>query len=105
MAKAHIIRAVVFRGRNAWVAQCLDHDIATQADTLDTLLYELERIVVAHLIVADTDGLSDPFAGIPKAPHRFWEASRAPHPGINVLSVHTFRLGGPGGAPPVGVGL
>ena len=76
MEKEHTIRAVVFKNANAWVAQCLEYDIATQAASIDALLYELERIVVAHLIVADKEGLSDPFADIPKAPLRFWEMYR-----------------------------
>ena len=70
-----ILHAVVFQHGAHWVAQCLEHDIATQAATPDELLYELERIVAAHLLVADEEA-AEPFADIPKAPRRFWEMYR-----------------------------
>ena len=73
MEKEHTIRAVVFKNGKTWIAQCLEYDIATQAISIDMLLYELERILVAHLLVADEEGLPQPFADIPKAPRRFWE--------------------------------
>jgi hypothetical protein len=71
----YVIRAVAFQHGAHWVAQCLEHDIATQALTPDALLHELERILVAHLVVADREGI-EPFAKIPKAPRRFWEMYR-----------------------------
>lgn len=71
--KEYVIHAVAFPHGDHWVAQCLEHDIATQASTPDELLYELERILVAHLLVADEEELADPFVEIPKAPKRFWE--------------------------------
>ena len=70
-----ILHAVAFPRGNHWVAQCLEHDIATQAATPDELLYELERIVAAHLLVADREDV-EPFADIPRAPRRFWELYR-----------------------------
>lgn len=75
------IRAVVFESDGDWIAQCLEYDIATQAPTLDALLYELERILVAHLFVAEREKRVDPFADIPPAPRRFWEMyNRAQRP-------------------------
>lgn len=65
------IHAVAFQHGDHWVAQCLDYDIATQAGSLNDLVYEVERIIVAHLLLAKKD--EDPFADIPKAPQRFWE--------------------------------
>ncbi|HEX4959488.1 MAG TPA: hypothetical protein VF173_01520 [Thermoanaerobaculia bacterium] len=69
------IHAVAFQSGHNWVAQCLEYDIATQAATLDALLYELERIVLAHVFVAEKEGVL-PFGDIPKAPKRFWEMYR-----------------------------
>jgi hypothetical protein len=69
MADKHKIRAVAFEHGDHWVAQCLEYDIATQAKTLDDLLYELERILVAHVMGAEG---ANPFAAIPKAPQSFW---------------------------------
>jgi hypothetical protein len=69
------IHAVAFRSGSCWVAQCLEYDIATQAKSLCELLYEVERILAAHFIVAKQEGVA-PFAGIPKAPKRYWEMYR-----------------------------
>jgi hypothetical protein len=66
------IHAVIFRNGEWWVAQCLEYDIATQARELRDLLNEVERIVAAHILVADKDGM-EPFANLPKAPKRFWQ--------------------------------
>jgi hypothetical protein len=73
MPAKHKIRAVAFENGDHWVAQCLEHDIATQARTLDELLYELERILVAHMVGAG----AAPFATIPKAPQAFWQMYEA----------------------------
>ena len=72
MNSASIFHAVAFKNGDWWVAQCLEYDIATQARTLDALLYELDRILVAHFLVAEEEGL-EPFADIPQAPQRFWQ--------------------------------
>lgn len=74
--KDYTLHAVAFPHGGHWVAQCLEYDIATQAFTLDELLYELERILAAHLFVAAEEGLADPFSEIPQAPRRFWEMYR-----------------------------
>lgn len=66
------IHAVVFRSGEWLVAQCLEYDIATQARDLKGLLYEVERILAAHVLVARQDG-AEPFTNIPKAPKRFWK--------------------------------
>jgi hypothetical protein len=64
------IRAVAFEHGDHWVAQCLEYDIATQARTLDDLLYELERIIAAHIL--GSRGRT-PFANLPRAPSVFWQ--------------------------------
>ena len=69
------IHVVVFRNGEWLIAQCLEYDIATQARELRDLLYEVERILSAHIVVADLDG-SEPFANLPKAPRRFWQMYR-----------------------------
>jgi hypothetical protein len=68
----HKIHVVIFRNGEWLIAQCLEHDIATQAHDVKDLLHEVERILSAHILVADQDG-SEPFANIPKAPRRFWQ--------------------------------
>jgi hypothetical protein len=66
------IHVVIFRNGPFLIAQCLEYDIATQARELKELLYDVERILSAHILVASQDG-SEPFAKIPKAPKRFWQ--------------------------------
>ena len=69
MASKFTIRAVLFQHGDHWVAQCLEYDIATQAKTMKKLMYEIQSILVAHLL----DKSETPFEGIPQAPKRFWD--------------------------------
>lgn len=69
----HALRVLFFEypdGR--WAAQCLEYDIAAQAPRLEELYYEMERVLVSHVALADELG-HEPFAGIPKAPKRYWD--------------------------------
>ena len=72
MIEHHLIHAVAFHSEDCWIAQCLEYDICSQAPTLYELLTEVERELEAHVIVARAEGI-EPFAGVPKAPRRFWE--------------------------------
>lgn len=62
-----MVRAVVYREGNMWVAQGVDYDIGVQAPDVDTLhrrmelAIELEKAVSIELCGA-------PFAGIDRAP-------------------------------------
>jgi|SRR5882724_11006566 len=71
IGEKHTIHAVAFQRGDHWVAQCLDYDIATQAESLNDLVHEVERIIVAHLLLAKKG--KNPFANLPKAPQKFWE--------------------------------
>jgi hypothetical protein len=73
------IHAVAFPHRGHWVAQCLEYDIATQAETLDELLGEIQYLLAAHVLVAERENL-EPFAELSKAPKRFWEMYERAHP-------------------------
>lgn len=68
----HKIHAVIFRHQEWLIAQCLEYDIATRAQDLKDLLYEVERMLAAHFLVAAKTG-TEPFADIPRAPRRFWK--------------------------------
>ena len=69
--EAHTIRVVVFRRGETWVAQCLDFDLATQARTVDDLDYEIQALLVGH-VVASLKENKRPFESLPKAPSVFW---------------------------------
>jgi hypothetical protein len=66
------IRAVLFEEGGAWSAQCLDYDIAAQAETFLDLHDEVARVLVAH-IAASIELGREPFASVKPAPQRFWE--------------------------------
>ncbi len=75
MEKRVLLRAVVFKSGDLWVGQCLEYDIAVQAKTPQEVPYELERAIVANVVIAGTEGLK-PFVNIKPAPDRYfrmWE--------------------------------
>lgn len=80
--KAYAIRAIVFQEGEWLSAQCLEYDIATQAKTVEDLSYELQRILVGHIVTSRKLGKA-PFEGVPKAPQKYWdmfEHSKIPLP-------------------------
>ena len=50
-----------------WEAQCLEHDIASQGETINGALVELMHIFCAKLVDNGT------LEGIPPAPKRYWD--------------------------------
>jgi predicted RNase H-like HicB family nuclease len=75
-----------------WSAQVLEHDIATQAKTLEDLFYEVDRILVAHIALAAEEG-RQPFKGIPRAPEKYWERFKKSHISMRCPSAG-FKLNG-----------
>jgi hypothetical protein len=68
------IRVIVFKEDEFWVAQCLEYDIAAQAEDLDTLRSRLFVTLKADL-AASIEIRGEPFAGIDPAPpffHNLW---------------------------------
>ena len=65
------ISVVMFQEGEWWTAQCLEYDIAAQAKTVPDLYYELDRVLVGHL-VANTELGREPFADIRPAPEEYW---------------------------------
>lgn len=66
------LHAVVFKSGDLWVGQCLEYDIAGQAKTPQDVSYQLERSIVAHVVIAGTEGMA-PFENVPPAPDRYWK--------------------------------
>jgi len=71
-SQAYKLRVLFIEEEGGWSAQVLEHDIATQADTLQELFYEVERILVSHVALAAAEG-RPPFNGIPPAPRKYWD--------------------------------
>ena len=70
-------RVVVFRGFTKWVAQCLERDIAAQADTLSELPAKLARALAAEIQFSEERG-EPAFELLPSAPVRYfamWEGA------------------------------
>ena len=78
----HRLSVLFIEEAGGWAAQVLEHDIATQADTLHELFYEVERLLVSHLALADAEGRA-PFAGLPPAPRKYWEIFEKSHISMN----------------------
>lgn len=72
MPDEHVIRTVLFKEGDWWVAQCLDVDIAAQARSERDLYYELGRLLVGRILAGEKLGV-DPFASLPPAPRRYWD--------------------------------
>lgn len=72
MAESLSIRAVVYRDRGWWVAQCLELDLGASAKTREALPQKLASVLRVQ-ILADLDCGKRPFQDLPKAPKRFWD--------------------------------
>ena len=71
--REYVIQAVVFeRDPGEWVAQCLQYDIGAQAGSLPDLIYELQRSIVGHIVIALENGL-EPLECLSPAPQEYWE--------------------------------
>jgi hypothetical protein len=76
--KTYTIRVLVQQKDGAFIAQCLEYDIAAQAKTLPDLYYEVERLLIGRCVVAKERG-SEPFEGLKPAPAHYWQLfDRAP---------------------------
>jgi hypothetical protein len=58
-----------------WSAQCLQYDIATQADTYDELRPALDYVLRAHVVLSKELGF-DTLSRIGPAPAKFWRMSK-----------------------------
>lgn len=73
MESTYEVDAVLFeRDHGEWVAQCLQYDIGAQASNITDLLYELQRAVVGHIVIALENGLA-PLESLPAAPREYWD--------------------------------
>jgi len=55
-----------------WVAQCLQHDVAGQGQTIQDACYQVERAIVGH-IVHDMENRLEPLSKLPRAPSEYWK--------------------------------
>lgn len=57
---------------DAWTAQCLEHDIAAQGDTIREAIFELTRTLAGELTVRMANG-EQGLDNVPAAPHFYWK--------------------------------
>ncbi|MEA3030282.1 MAG: hypothetical protein QOG13_1607 [Sphingomonadales bacterium] len=65
-----VIRAIAFREGEAWVAQCIDHDISSQGKTFPDAMRRLTAAVNAECEYT-LEKHGEEFAGIDPAPEKF----------------------------------
>ncbi len=73
------IHVVCFRDRGWWVAQCLEHNLATSSKDPRELTQKLE-IVLKVQVEADLEAGRTPFSALPRAPRRFWTLFESAEP-------------------------
>lgn len=61
---------LAFKECDQWVAQCLEYDLATQAESLPKLFLAVEQMVKGHFDACAAEGL-EPLAHVPEAPAHF----------------------------------
>lgn len=64
------MRAVLFRDGDMWVAQCLEHDIGSQGNSLEEVITRLHVAINAERMESLERNKVE-FAGIPAAPDRY----------------------------------
>jgi hypothetical protein len=88
------LRVIVYRESDLYVAQCLEHDIATQAGDIASLLERLDLTIDAECAISKEDGYA-PFAHIPAAPnyfHGLWDKRSVTLAHIHMPVGHHFNM-------------
>lgn len=69
------IRAIVFKDGEKYVAQCIEYDIACQADTIADLIDRLDLTIEAEFATCEERGkrTKDCIAPAPNYYHQLWE--------------------------------
>lgn len=63
------LSVLIMREGPGWIAQVLEHDLATQAAKREDIEYEIERLIVGHVTACRSQGLN-PFE-LPPAPSQY----------------------------------
>lgn len=68
-----LLRILVLREGDWFVAQCLEVDLGACAKNLDDVMYELQKTIVGQLFLDETRQRK-PFQDLPPAPEEFFQA-------------------------------
>lgn len=72
------LRVVAFHEGTQWVAQCLEHDLACQADTLSNLLHAISHITDGYMAACKNEQIKPWGEKMLPAPQKYvemWEKS------------------------------
>lgn len=67
-----IITAIVVQKGDVWVAQCLEYNLVSYANSLERLPKELMRQVQSQLALDVAEG-REPFSQFKRAPQKYWD--------------------------------
>jgi hypothetical protein len=67
------LRVLLYVQNDTWIAQCIDFDIASQAESPKQVIESFERVFAAQLLYDQHKG-KQPLEGIAPAPQHFFEA-------------------------------
>lgn len=65
------LRVLFYKKDEWWYAQSIEHDFSGFGATMEDAKYELERVLVAHVLSCFEHQIMDPFENVPPAPERF----------------------------------
>jgi hypothetical protein len=85
------IRAVLFQQEGNWCAQCLEHDIAAEAPTLESLKAELEQVLAIQAELSLERG-QVPYSTIPSAPAKYFAMYEALERANSVDEAHPIPV-------------
>jgi len=85
------IRAVLFQEADSWCAQCLEHDIAAEASTLEALKTELEQVLAVQAELSLERG-QEPYSSLPRAPAKYFAMYEALERANSVDDAHPISL-------------
>lgn len=80
MKAEEMLRIVVFKSENMFVAQCLEYDICTQAKDIETLRERMDCLVQVEL-----EG-GQPIDAAPERFHKMWDHA------VAMSGEHDYRL-------------
>lgn len=66
------VRVLLFQQDGQWIAQCLEHDITAQGETLEEARRGWEHTLVGYLCLSEENGVK-PLANVPRAPKFYWD--------------------------------
>lgn len=74
----HDINILIYQEDNGWIFQCLEYDIVAQGLTLAEAKRRFQRTIIGQIVV-DTENGNEVFAGIDKAPQKYWDQFEEGH--------------------------